>query len=230
MATRRPVVVVNGTLQELPVGDDLPGSGGGGGVIVSDTEPAPEIRTNGLKWVDGVTGVEYTWVEDGTSGQWVEFGPGLSPAHLLPSDFSSLTTDASLDGNETVAFSGGFKSTLTAIFAWFLARANTWGGVQTVKGVVETVYAIPDSASVDINPSNGTIQTWTLGANRTPTALMWASGQGVALMVDDGAAATINWATIGVTWLTADGNAPVLKTTGYTTIVLWKVGTTMYGK
>ena len=30
MAERRPVVLVNGELQELPTGDTLPGSGGGG--------------------------------------------------------------------------------------------------------------------------------------------------------------------------------------------------------
>jgi hypothetical protein len=49
-------------------------------------------------------------------------------------------------------------------------------------------------------------------------------------MVDAGTAFTITWTSMPVTWLTSDGNPPALKTTGYTAIVLWKVGTTIYGK
>jgi hypothetical protein len=32
-----------------------------------------------------------------------------------------------------------------------------------------------------------------------------------------------------VTWKTNGGSAPLLNTTGLTAIVLWKVGTTIYG-
>lgn len=148
----------------------------------------------------------------------------------LPSNFSALTEDASIDGTETVALSGGFRATLSAIFTWFKTQANSWTARQTFKDVVETVFAITDGASVDINPANGSIQTWTLGANRTPTATNFVAGQAVTLMVDDGTARTITWSSIAVTWLTADGNAPTLKTTGYTPIVLWKVGSTVYGR
>lgn len=148
----------------------------------------------------------------------------------LPQDFSGLTTDAGIDGTEVVPISGGFKATLLAIFTWFKTQANSWTARQTFKDVVETVYAITDGGSVDLNPANGSIQTWTLGANRTPTATNFVAGQAVTLMVDDGTAYTITWSTIGVTWLTADGNAPTFKTTGYTAIVLWKVGSTVYGK
>ena len=148
----------------------------------------------------------------------------------LPQDFSGLTTDPGIDGTEVIPVSGGFKTTLSAIFTWFKTQANSWTARQTFKDVVDTVYAITDGTSVDIDPANGSIQTWTLGANRTPTATNFVAGQGVTLMVDDGSAYTITWSTIGVTWLTADGLAPTLKTTGYTAIVLWKVGSTVYGK
>lgn len=40
---------------------------------------------------------------------------------------------------------------------------------------------------------------------------------------------TITWTTIAVTWKTNNGGAPTLNNTGYTVIVLWKVGTTVYG-
>ena len=97
----------------------------------------------------------------------------------------------------------------------------------SVVGFNETVYTISDGGSVDINPANGTIQVWTLGANRTPTASSFAAGQSVTLMVADGTAYTITWSTIGVVWV--GGTAPTLATSGYTVIELWKVGSTIYG-
>jgi hypothetical protein len=89
----------------------------------------------------------------------------------------------------------------------------------------EEVFTITDGASVDLNPANGTVQLWTLGANRSPTATSFAAGQSMTLMVADGTAFTITWPS--VTWV--GGSAPTLATTGYTVIELWEVGTTLYG-
>jgi hypothetical protein len=102
------------------------------------------------------------------------------------------------------------------------------GGVKDVTfdgSFTETVFAISDGASVDLDPANGTIQTWTLGANRSPTATNFAAGQSMTLMVLDGTAYTITWPS--VTWV--GGSAPALDTTKYTVIELWKVSTTLYG-
>jgi hypothetical protein len=89
----------------------------------------------------------------------------------------------------------------------------------------EEVFTITDGASVDLNPANGTVQTWTLGASRSPTASNFAAGQSMTLMVNDGTAFTITWPS--VTWV--GGTAPTLATTGFTVIELWEVGTTLYG-
>jgi hypothetical protein len=99
--------------------------------------------------------------------------------------------------------------------------------VPAFANVTNTVYAIADGPSVDINPANGGIQTWTLGANRTPTAASFAAGQAVTLMINDGTAFTVTWSTIGVVWV--GGSAPTLPTSGYAVIELWKVGSTVYG-
>lgn len=96
-------------------------------------------------------------------------------------------------------------------------------------GYTEEVFAITDGSTVNLDPNNGSIQTWTLGANRTPGQANWAAGQSITLMVDDGSAYTITWSTLAVTWKTDGGNAPTLNTTGFTVISLWKVGTTIYG-
>jgi hypothetical protein len=96
-------------------------------------------------------------------------------------------------------------------------------------GYTEEVFAISDGSTVNLDPNNGSIQTWTLGASRTPGQANWASGQSIVLQVDDGSAYTLNWSTLSVVWKTEGGVAPTLNLTGDTVIVLWKVGTTIYG-
>lgn len=98
---------------------------------------------------------------------------------------------------------------------------------KTLTGTKETVYAIVDGVAPDIDPANGGIQTWTLGAGRTPTATNFSAGQSVCLMIADGTAYAVTWTTIGVTWV--GGTAPALPTSGYGVIELWKVGSTVYG-
>jgi len=103
--------------------------------------------------------------------------------------------------------------------------AKTIEGAVLNNGYTEEVFTITDGASVDLDPSNGTIQLWTLGANRSPTATGFATGQSMTLMINDGTARTITWPS--VTWV--GGSAPTLATTGYTVVELWKISTTLYG-
>ncbi len=102
-------------------------------------------------------------------------------------------------------------------------------GATLNDGYTEEVYAVVDAAGVALSPTNGSIQTWTLGANRTPTAGTWAAGQSITMMINDsGSSFTVTWTTIGVTWV--GGSAPSLApASGFTIITLWKVGTTIYG-
>ena len=101
------------------------------------------------------------------------------------------------------------------------------GNIILGGALTEDVYAVVDAAGVPLSPTNGTIQTWTLGASRTPTAGTWDAGQSMTLMINDGTAYTITWSTLAVTWV--GGTAPTLATTGFTIIELWKVGSTIYG-
>ena len=109
------------------------------------------------------------------------------------------------------------------------ATSPTLSGVTLNDGYTEEVYAVVDAAGVAISPTNGSIQTWTLGASRTPTAGTWAAGQSMTLMVNDNTTPfTVNWTTIGVVWV--GGSAPALTPSGgFTIIQLWKVGSTIYG-
>lgn len=87
----------------------------------------------------------------------------------------------------------------------------------------EEVYALSGTTPA-LDPSNGTIQTWTLSANSTPTDSL-SAGENITLMIDDGTAYTVTWPTM--TWV--GGSAPTLPTSGYGIVNIWKVGSILYG-
>jgi len=105
---------------------------------------------------------------------------------------------------------------------------KTIEGVVLDNGYTEEVYTVSGTTPA-LSPTNGSIQTWTLTGNSTPTSGTWNSGQGITLMVDDGSAYAVNWTSLAVTWKTNAGAAPTLNTSGYTVIALWKVSSTIYG-
>ena len=109
--------------------------------------------------------------------------------------------------------------------------ASTDSVSLTFAETKDTVYPIIDGAAFEIDPVNGSVQIVTLGADRTPAATNFEAGQCVLLGVDDGTARAITWTTVAPAWVSGAGSAtaPTLATTGYTWVLLWKVGTTMYG-
>lgn len=133
------------------------------------------------------------------------------------------------DGEKWVALSDEIGQDVVTLTATQTLTNKTINSVVLNDGYTEEVFAITDGATVNLDPNNGSIQTWTLGANRTPGQANWASGQSITLMIDDGAARTISWATLAVVWETNGGNQPTLSLTSLTVITLWKVGTTIYG-
>ena len=108
------------------------------------------------------------------------------------------------------------------------ATGGAASGLTLNDGYTEEVFAVTGTTPA-LSPTNGSIQTWVLSGNSTPTAGTWASGQSMTLMVDDDSAYTINWASMSITWKTGGGTAPALLTTDYTPIELTKIGTTIYG-
>ncbi len=99
------------------------------------------------------------------------------------------------------------------------------GSIDLPGSIDENVVTITDASSVALNPDEGTIQTWTLGANRTATD-SFTTGQSMLLIVTASSSNyTLTWPTM--TWV--GGSAPTLGGATATAIELFKVGSTLYG-
>jgi hypothetical protein len=96
----------------------------------------------------------------------------------------------------------------------------------TLTGYTETVFALSGTTPA-INAANGTIQTWALTAASTPTDSL-SNGQSIILQITSGNA-SITWPTVVWVKQGGGGTAPSLFTAGRTNVILWKVGTTLFG-
>jgi hypothetical protein len=163
------------------------------------------------------------------SGSLSEFNAALTGA-----DFASLAGTETLTNKTIDLASNTLAATLAQLNA-AVSDANlvaASGGTLTDPIITGTarqdVFAITDGAGFTIDPRNGSIQTITLGANRVPVVANWADGDEITMLINDGTAFTIDWTTIGVTWI--GGTAPALLSTGYTEVKIKRVGGVYYGR
>jgi hypothetical protein len=236
MAERRPLVLVSGVTQELPSGDTVAGcqpsdsdltamaglsttglierTGSGTAGIVTVTTAGKAILD------DADAAAQRTTLGVGT-GDSPQFA-GINLGHATDTTLArSAAGKVSIEGVEITTSSN--TQTLTN---------KTLTDPAIVGTIAEDVYTITDGAAFEIDPGNGSIQLITLGAGRTPKGTNFAAGESVTLMVLDGSAYALTWTdttfgTSGVVWV--GGSAPTLDTTKYTVIVLWKVGSQVYG-
>jgi hypothetical protein len=167
---------------------------------------------------------------------------GTATAIITTGNITTINSGLMQNGNSNVTITSNGNVTISAVGGTRITATSTGANVTGTLGVsgnttlsnlnlqnsyLENIYNIIDGASVDLDPVNGTIQTWTLGASRSPTATNFINGQSITLMIDDGSDFSITWPS--VTWKTEGGLAPTLNTVGFTVIVLWKVDNVLYG-
>ena len=111
---------------------------------------------------------------------------------------------------------------------WSNVTANkAYSNITLLDGYTEEVYTVTGTTPA-LSPTNGSIQTWTLSANSTPTAGTWATGQSMILMVT-ASTYTVTWPSVTWSKVGGSGTAPSLTSSGATCVILWKVGSTIYG-
>lgn len=179
------------------------------------------------------TSVGSNWFFNGTN--YVRKAIGYAPLYFLDAatgnhDFYTPGTGAAAStfAPGTVALSvrpSGVVVVPLTLQVSTITNSGATRGPNFSKAYVETVFALTGTTPA-LDPANGGIQTWTLTANSTPTDSVQA-GESITLLIDDGTAFTVTWPS--VTWKTNGGVAPTLLTTGLTVIVLWKVGSVLYG-
>lgn len=164
-------------------------------------------------------------IEDGTAwevGSGVYTSTGTTLSRVLSE--SSTGSLLSLSGSAVVYVTAAAADLVQPTEAQTLTN-KTLASPAITGTPTETIFALTGTTPA-LNPANGSIQTWTLTANSTPTDSV-AAGQAITIMIDDGSAFTVTWPS--VTWVNNAKVAPTLATAGYTTVTLWKVSTTLYG-
>lgn len=140
-------------------------------------------------------------------------------------DINAGTVDAVVGGTTPAA--GDFTSVGagTAGSGAFTTLSTT-GALTVGAEIVETVFTIPTSTTPELDPADGTIQTWALTGTQahTPTDVL-VSGESITLGITDGTTSTIVWTSVLAAADWVGGSAPTLDATGATWVELWHDGT-----
>jgi len=143
----------------------------------------------------------------------------VSLKHSGSAKLATTSTGVSITGTCTATSFSGSGLGLPATGGTFT------GSVVFEDAINENVFAITDASSVALDPDNGMVQTWTLGANRTATDSL-TTGQSMLLIVTASSSNyTLTWPTMK--W--RGGSAPTLGGANATAIELFKVGSQLYG-
>lgn len=147
-----------------------------GGSFVAVSATAPASPSAGNQWYDTTTGIIYTYVNDGTSSQWVQ-GSTATLATGVP---AGGTTNQFLIKSSNSDYATVWTGTLTN---------------PTFLNYTETLYDAGTGSAFTLNLSNGTIQKFTTNANTTLTLPSSTAGKSFVVMVVYGAVNTLTWSS-----------------------------------
>ena len=193
------------------------------------------VNATGTAYALTVTTTSTTSLTIGTGSQSLTVATGLgflpgmeimvastaSPTNRMAGSVTSYDSGTgALVVNVTTAGGSGTIATWT-ISPTTIANFNaqTFTSLTLAGTVTETPYAL---SGTDVDPANGTIQSKTLSGTWTVTSSL-ADGQSVLLHITKGAHSIV-WPTM--VWVYG---APTLSSTVVSVVILWKVGSTLYG-
>lgn len=193
------------------------------GAVVSAKTASNSVRTTSGTTFTMSLDVVYTFDIDVNAA-------GTSARFRIYADVSETAVyDQTITTNIPIGFARQFQVGIVATNSTAVATDILllfymgYGSALPGETMQETVFALTGTTPA-LDTFNGTIQTWVLTANSTPTDAM-TTGQSMTLLIDDGTGFTVTWPS--VTWV--GGVGPTLLTAGNTVITLFKVGATLYG-
>ena len=195
------IISENGTNRDIEIAAD-----GTGSVIIKGNDTSGKLILN---------------CENNSHGVTIKGPPhsaGATYTLTLPNDDGNANGLLQTNGSGVLSFVN--SATLTELDVTTLDMA---GAIQ------EKVYTANVTGSYTLSAGNGTIQNITLTGNVTSGNVTDSlnDGEAITLVVDDGSGYSIAWGTSVDKWI--GGSAPTLDTTNKNVIVLWKVGSDLYG-
>lgn len=146
MAERRPLVVIDGQVQELPSGDTTPSSGGGSTTFTGLTDTPGALGTSGqipavngagdaLEWIDAPTdGQDGDPGADGADGQGVPVGgsTGQILAKIDGTDYNTEWINAPSNSMTQTEITATSYTAVSADFAGNIVRLMNNASAQTI--------------------------------------------------------------------------------------------------
>lgn len=120
------------TTKTITINSTASGGGGGSGALTYDTAPPASGNTVGDRWVDSNDGTLYTYINDGTSSQWVDFSTSATSASVGGGAANAILYQAAV-GNTTFTSVGSQGQLLTA----GVGGAPIWAA-QTALSIANT--------------------------------------------------------------------------------------------
>lgn len=127
---------------------------------------------------------------------------------------------------DTLLYGGGGGGTVINLDD-YTADGMTLTGVVSIDidgDITEEVFTAADSGTINIDPSNGTIQTINMTGDVTITSSL-TTGQFVTLRITSVGTDSVTWPSMQ--WLF--GSSPALSSGNTNWVQLWNVGGTLYG-
>ena len=133
------------------------GGGGGSGALTYDTAPPASGNTVGDRWVDSNDGTLYTYINDGTSSQWVDFSTSATSASVGGGSANAILYQAAV-GNTTFTSVGTQGQLLTAgiggVPIWTAQTALSIANTQITGLITNAQLAGPLGVTVTDETAN----------------------------------------------------------------------------
>ena len=130
----------------------------GSATVTFASSPPASGNTVGDVWIDNASGVEFMWIDDGNTSQWVEFGGIGIGVDGIPSQTGNSGKYLTTDGTTA---SWGTIDTTTATNAY--AHANgAFDAANTAQTTADAATITASDYSSNVFIANGAGQTYTI--------------------------------------------------------------------